>query len=99
MARKLVFYLTMVKVKVRIAGRVKVIYVIKAILPAPVGLSRAGASSQAGHHSGNYVSLGWEFADCFYIWEIPGDHGAKDLGNVVPKLVHNSTAHLRCQQR
>lgn len=50
-ARKLVFYLTRVKVKVvRIARRVKVICVIKAILPAPVGLSQAGegASSQAG---------------------------------------------------
>lgn len=36
--------------------------------------------------SGNYLSLGWEFADCFYIWEIPGDHEDKDLENVV----HNS---------
>lgn len=70
-----ILYLTRVKVKVvRIAVSVKVKYVIKAISPAPAGLSQAGegASSQAGplsHRSGNYVSLAWESVDCFYIWE------------------------------
>lgn len=91
-ARKLVLHLTRVKVKVvRIARRVKVKYVIKAILPAPAGLSRAweGASLQAGplsHRSRNYVSLGWEFADCFYIWKIPGDHRQKHLGKCCAKV-------------
>lgn len=40
--RKPVSYLSRVKVKVRIARRVKVKYVIKAILSAPAGLSQVG---------------------------------------------------------
>lgn len=75
------FYLTRVKVKVvRIARRVKIKYVIKVILPVPVGLSSAGegAAGPLSHCSGNDISSGWEFADCFYIWEIPEDHNFKD---------------------
>lgn len=92
-ARKVVSYLTRVKVKVvRIERRVKIKYLLltRSCL-SQGGLSSAGegASSQAGplsHRSGNDVSVGWEFADCFYIWEIPEDRRSKDLWNVVPKV-------------
>lgn len=94
-AGKLVFYLTRVKVKVRIARRVKVKYVIKAIGSclrqqgwAKLGRGLLRTSEPLSHLSGNYVSLRWEFVDCFYIYEILGD-----LGDIVPMLLHNSDTH------
>lgn len=106
-AKELVSYLTGGKVKVvRIARRVKVKYVIKVILPAPAGLSRAGEGApwRGQVRSGNYVSLGWEFVDCFYIWEIPGDQrkqrSRERCAKVGTQQLHpQSTGLLRCPRR
>lgn len=91
--QNLVFYLSGVKVKVRIARRVKVKYVIKAILPVPTELRQVGEGPS--HHRKNHSATSTSQEIPFprdgslsivsILRKIPGG-----LGDIVPVLLHNS---------